>query len=368
MKKITIENFKCFEYEEINLENLTVLAGVNGSGKSTVIQAILLLKQAQRQELVININTKIIPAIVLNGYYFQGGTVKDILFINAAKDIIGFAFENDKDTTIKFVFDIKEKKDARTILCANEINDADITTLDFFHDFDFISADRFGPRLYHPVSDIGYSVGKKGEFTPFVISENKNKLLEDEKTYFEKDDKKHTLLTEINKWLSHIIEGAVINAEIVPDANISLLKITNYREDLLDFKSPVHMPYGASYVLPIIVACLNRNKKGLTIVENPESHLHPSAQSNLGRFFAQMAASGRQIILETHSDHIINGIRLAIKEQIISHNDVVFNFFSKGKNIGEHDVQSLKASENGKLSHWPPGFLDQYEQDMLKLL
>ena len=75
-----------------------------------------------------------------------------------------------------------------------------------------------------------------------------------------------------------------------------------------------------------------------------------------------------QIIIETHSDHIINGIRIAIKNKEISNQDVIFNSFSKGKELGENYVEEILIDENGRLDKWPKGFFDQYENDMLELL
>jgi predicted ATPase len=106
----------------------------------------------------------------------------------------------------------------------------------------------------------------------------------------------------------------------------------------------------------------------MVIVENPEAHLHPSAQSKLGRFLAKIANSGVQIILETHSDHIINGIRIAIKKGLIKNEEVIFNSFSKGKKLGENIVEKIFIDKEGKLDKWPKGFFDQYENDMMELL
>ena len=81
-----------------------------------------------------------------------------------------------------------------------------------------------------------------------------------------------------------------------------------------------------------------------------------------------MAYAGVQIIIETHSDHIINGIRIAIKNKEISNNDVIFNSFSKGEELGENFVEEISIDENGKLNKWPEGFFDQYEKDMMELI
>ncbi|MGH3693299.1 MAG: AAA family ATPase [Pseudonocardiaceae bacterium] len=88
--------------------------------------------------------------------------------------------------------------------------------------------------------------------------------------------------------------------------------------------------FGFSYALPVIIAGLLAPGGGLLLVENPEAHLHPAGQSRLGRFLARIAGSGVQVVLETHSDHILNGVRLAVAdERTINAHDVIVHFFGK---------------------------------------
>ncbi len=378
MQKIVIKNFKCFEEQEFNLKDLTILAGANGSGKSTLIQAMLLIRQsAENEKLPIHFRKR----LYLNDYYFEGGISSDILYANAKEDKISFEFIVREG--ISELFECKVNKDEPRVLeIENFQNNRDNSErfhredrLKIYGNFDFISADRFGPKLTYEVSNTRrVKVGKYGEFTPFVLNEFKNELIRDNSVYFDKESQKtHSLLTEVNSWLSYILDGMKIKTEVLESVNLSLLKITNYPESELDFKSPINMPYGASYVLPIIVSCLSKkirpNSMGsLVVIENPEAHLHPSAQSKLGQFLTIIANSGVQIIIETHSDHIINGVRIAVKKGLISNESIIFNSFSKGTSLGENSVEEIHIDENGKLNRWPDGFFDQYENDMMELL
>jgi predicted ATPase len=100
------------------------------------------------------------------------------------------------------------------------------------------------------------------------------------------------------------------------------------------------------------------------LVENPEAHLHPGGQSRLGRFLARAAGSGVQVVIETHSDHILNGVRLAMaEERTVSAEDVLVHFF------GREDGQPLPIDLNqrGRLTQWPAGFFDQIETDLGRL-
>jgi len=377
MQKIVIKNFKCFEEQEFNLRDLTILAGANGSGKSTLIQAMLLLRQSIESE---RISIQFRKKLYLNDYYFEGGISSDILYANAKEDKISFEFIVREG--ISELFECKVNKDEPRVLeIENFQNNRDDSErfhredrLKIYGNFDFISADRFGPKLTYEVSNTRMvKVGKYGEFTPFVLNEFKNELIRDNSVYFDKESQKtHSLLTEVNSWLSYILDGMKIKTEVLESVNLSLLKITNYPESELDFKSPINMPYGASYVLPIIVSCLSKkirpSSSSLVVIENPEAHLHPSAQSKLGQFLTIIANSGVQVIVETHSDHIINGVRIAVKRGLISNESIIFNSFSKGTSLGENIVEEINIDKNGKLDKWPDGFFDQYENDMMELL
>ena len=76
---------------------------------------------------------------------------------------------------------------------------------------------------------------------------------------------------------------------------------------------PTSVGFGIAYVLPVLVALLSANEKYMVIIENPEAHLHPRGQVAMGELIARAAAAGVQVIVETHSDHVLNGVRLAVK-------------------------------------------------------
>ena len=378
MKKIVIKNFKCFEEQEVNFKNLTILAGANGSGKSTVIQILLLFLQSSKKHNF--------GELLLNGYYIEAGTAGNILYENAKEDYISFElfFDNGKNLLYKYniknrdsrILELEYKKNIDSedeVLvkkASSEIVKRTTGLLEDFLQLDFISADRYGPKLVYKTNNEDDSIGKYGEFVPYIIDQYKLDILENKKVYFNSDIANSSLITEINNWLGYILDGVRIDTEVINNVNISMLKMTNYPQTILDYKSPTHMPYGASYVLPIILGCLLHSESGYkkVIIENPEAHLHPSAQSKLGKFLAKMAYAGVQIIIETHSDHIINGIRIAIKNKEISNNDVIFNSFSKGEELGENFVEEISIDENGRLNKWPEGFFDQYEKDMMELI
>jgi predicted ATPase len=157
-----------------------------------------------------------------------------------------------------------------------------------------------------------------------------------------------------------------------------MFKIKNHPKG--DYESPVNMPYGVSYLLPIIVSCLVRQipkdrlfenynqedeENELVIIENPEAHLHPFAQSKLGYFLAKMSKHV-QIIIETHSEHIINGIRLATLEEDIDQNEII-NFLESNEDSIQPNIKEISIDQFSDLTDWPRGFFDQQEADISKI-
>jgi predicted ATPase len=106
---------------------------------------------------------------------------------------------------------------------------------------------------------------------------------------------------------------------------------------------------------------------GLLLVENPEAHLHPFGQSRIGAFLASLAATGRQVFVETHSDHVINGIRLAIKYGVTPNESALFNYFHSLNGASRSAITQIAADDSGSLEDWPEGFFDQIERDLSRL-
>jgi predicted ATPase len=129
------------------------------------------------------------------------------------------------------------------------------------------------------------------------------------------------------------------------------------------------MGFGITYALPIILAGLVAVEGGILVVENPEAHLHPAGQSRMGVFLAWLAGKGVQVIVETHSDHILNGMRRAIAQHsYISADSSILHFFSQSEDdeFGTNSVP-LRFEANGSVSSWPKGFFDQYQIDVATL-
>ena len=168
--------------------------------------------------------------------------------------------------------------------------------------------------------------------------------------------------------MDYIIPGIEIRTDDVLELRVSKMTLRQPALDT-DFLSPYNFGFGISYVLPIIVTGLIAERGSMILVENPEAHLHPKGQSHIGYFLAVMAGSGIQVIVETHSEHVLNGIRIAALKNKVAPDDISINFFSlkkEGKNT-RHMVEKINLDERMNLENWPEGFLDQEEEDLRTL-
>lgn len=234
--------------------------------------------------------------------------------------------------------------------------------------FTYLCAERLGPRDQLGVSaehpDL-IGVGVQGEYTAQVLALHETKSVRDPLLHPTTQDTHNvtTLRTQVETWASDIIRPIKITAQWPPGITASTIR---FQEPglLSEPIRPTNMGFGFSYALPVIVAGLLTRPGDLLIVENPEAHLHPGGQSKLGRFLARVAGSGAQVIVETHSDHVLNGARLAVaEERVLAPEDAIVHYF------GEEEAGSvpIEFTEKGELTEWPQGFFDQIERDLGRL-
>lgn len=358
MSKISIENFKCFKNKtDINLSDITINVGINSVGKSTLIQSILLMRQTYDEIVKYNGTNETNFTVALNGPYdLQIGTYNQIT-ANGSKNIM-FTID---DTTLEYTqgndeFSLSFHKDSLEVLPETSI---------FAQNFYYINAERLGPRNYQNIGEYSNKLcGYHGEYTFEVLEKYFNHNISDDRKRQGKDYVVPTLPKQVQYWMDYIVPGIELKTSQDKDTRTAKLKV---RQTTLDteFISPHNFGFGISYLLPIIVTGLLADKGSVVIVENPEAHLHPSGQSKIGCFLAQMANAGVKIIIETHSEHVVNGIRLyALKNNMLP-DSICINYFtadSKGPN-----VEKIPLSEQMDILKWPQGFFDQEEKDLCEL-
>lgn len=386
--KLFLENFKCFKKQELRFSNLTLLTGVNSAGKSSIIQALLLIKQTfenakeqvedlyeiikenktlksfNKKEIVCKlINDMIIKNAITSGKYTQIHNPKSLLYDMAETDDILLKFSIDLEELF-FKIDTKEKNDEEKLSIKIEnLNIDSMSSLFSKENFSYLSANRITPAvtyLYSPnIND--KQLGNEGEYSVHYLYSNKNKDI-GLKALKEETAKTYSLLENVIKWLGRISKGIDLKPNVDENLKICSLLYSYGGRELF----PENVGFGITYSLPIILILLKANKGDIVIIENPESHLHPKAQVELARLCAKTSMEGVQIIIETHSDHFLNAIRVAIKEELISENMVSIYFFNReGKNI---DATEIKIDENGKINKWPKGFFDEWDIQLEKLL
>ena len=100
----------------------------------------------------------------------------------------------------------------------------------------------------------------------------------------------------------------------------------------------------------------------MILIENPEVHLHPAGQALMGQFMADVARAGIQVLVETHSDHVLNGVRRAVKDGRFAADQVAINFF-RTRSDDLPQVLSPTLDDSGNIDDWPEGFFDQFDKD-----
>lgn len=375
---IRIERFKCFEDVVIDFGKISLLAGSNGAGKSTVIQSILLLRQAY---LSGNLEG---DRLQLNGDLINIGTAKDALFGGSQEDSISFTiyFSQYSDEEYRYEFYYDKENPYQHFMNRVLHNlplhlSKRIKTIEplftpsvgpFAPRFSYLMAERLGPRLTYPMSSLPDNeahVGIQGEFTAYCLAKFGNDPIINKGMALKNDEEKMniTLSQQTQLWMRQIMPGLAFNVEPITKADMVRLELKIYGERT-DYLRPTNMGFGISYSLPIVVAGLMAEPGTMLIVENPEAHLHPSAQSNIAQFLSRVANNNVQVIIETHSDHVLNGLRLAVKNKIIDDEHVNLLYFLHNEKLGRNTVEKPEIAKDGGIDHWPEGFFDQFEKDL----
>lgn len=393
LTEIRLKNFKTFKNAtKFPLSKINLLTGINGRGKSSFLQSLLLFQQS----INFDANTS---QFILNGNLVQLGTFRDLQNVdNGNKELveIGYYFQkniSDKDITFSVNFELQ----------ANEIDDivADVKTCSIDSNIDFlveptsdfiqkcmfldleidkqiyqtqdlfklnrvhyIAADRLGPRNYYEKSQLSnfISLDKEGKNAVNVAYKYRNHTISENLrvigfgTHLE---------AQIGAWLGLITDSQNLNIRFGEQTNDYIITMTFDMGKSRNFK-PANVGFGYSYILPIIISGLTAEQGEILIVENPEAHLHPKAQSELTKFLAKVASSGVQVFIESHSEHILNGLRIAsLQENIdISNDDLSILYFMNNE---KEPFVKLNVEKDGKIKNWVDGFFDQQEQDLAEI-
>ena len=362
--QMQISNFKCFESLSLDLKNLNILMGLNGMGKSTVLQSLLLLRQSYQENGL--------SALKLNGKYVNLGNGSDILYEKAEEEKIGFQIRDD-ETRANLFYQYLPDSDL-----LEQIHDESTSISDFYsavlnNKFVYLSAFRIDPRNIYRMGDekeMGErEFGNNGELAIHYLYTRQGQRVENDHVIFNSSGDR-SLLEQVRLWMSLISPGIMPQISInTALRNTELKYCFREGEERSNSYKSVNVGFGITYILPVVIALLTARSGDLILIENPEAHIHPAGQRQMGELIARVAAGGAQVLVETHSDHILNGVRLAVKKKKISPDDAGIFYFCKDDKDGfQHKVQRPEIDQNGRINIWPEGFMDEWDNALLELL
>jgi len=467
-----IDNFKCFNSEtSIDFSKLTILSGLNSSGKSSVYQAFLGLKQSELEWHLLEEGIRL-PIFTTYGELLKLGTVEDVFndlnrpfsfefeldkkYYNYCFEIVDknviltkFRFEDraaDEESYYQVFCDIKNKElliEAKSILrftsyetenalnkylVENEIIEKEekkflsefvtfqkVKSLNFrnhqllnFHipieelincinplirnkidkkhfrdniekafedeknvknvglyahgsrlfqsviDIEFITPNREIPRRYYETSlqdddEMGH-----------ILSVASNASKQIDYRHNDGEIKKGTLLEAIIYWSNYILGIDGVEQEDSIEGIMTSLLITQDGQ-----KHPINLVgFGISQSLPIIMKVLG-TKYDFCIIDEPEIHLHPQAQIRFAEFFKEMAMLGKQIIVETHSEYIINYL---IHESLITNDKDLVSMYWVKKEGPSSFIDKINWDKYGFIDNKPEGFSDGMDEIVSKFI
>ena len=230
----------------------------------------------------------------------------------------------------------------------------------------YIGPLREAPKRFYLFDDLRkIDIGINGEYTPLVLAIEQEQQITPyyRCIYEEKQIKKYEfresdrLLEALNWWLSECMKlpkiTSVVGLSGMPGQ-------VNLNSSGIDVKLP-DVGFGVSQILPILVECLRTPKNETIILEQPEIHLHPSLQSKLADFLICMAKSGKRLVVETHSEHLINRLCLRIAQEESGEIKELLNtlFVSFDEKQQTSVIKSIQINEFGEIENWPVGFFDE---------
>ncbi len=370
LRFLQIENFKSLKKVAIPIEKLNLFFGMNGMGKSSVIQSLLLLRQSYWTR-----DRKSLNSLTINGDLCALGTTTDILCTEAESEKIRFVACFDEAKRVDTIFSYSGNSLPSGAIKINNLKDAYIPFADqealFGKGFCYLAADHVSPMAEYSAMnwdrDSINPLGVHGEYAvPFLALEGDRFRVPEELCL--ENGKTNRLFDQVSAWMGRISPGVRVSARYMPFEEKAKLDISYVGQKLESAPFlPVNVGFGVPYVLPLLVTLLTARKEGLILIENPESHLHPRGQSAIGSLIAKVANYGAQIICESHSDHLINGVRVAVKGGKLRSEDLSIIYFDQDKDRLTK-IFEIRVDQNGNLSDYPTGLLDEWGIQMSALL
>lgn len=344
IEKLEIAGLKSVAELNLKCKKLNMITGANSSGKSTVLQAILLMAQNQERN------------VGLNGPLAALGDFKDAKNFNIADKKIKISISMPYDNTVIMEFDEDGVKKY------SQIEDEVLSKSIKMPLIKYLSCNRIGAEdIYRKRFSDDKDVGINGEYAIYSLDKYKSEILP---TELVKNPVSYTLFSQVNYWLDYILGSMITTEDVVGTDYVKCFYTTAEGKQI----RPKNTGAGLSYLISVLVMCLLSDKDDILIIENPEIHLHPKAQSKVCEFLYYIAESGRQLFVETHSDHIFNGVRVGLATQKMKPEDVAVNFFSveEATNCTKNTV--IEFGKRGRILNYVDGLFDQFDVDLNRML
>ncbi|HLF09019.1 MAG TPA: AAA family ATPase [Dehalococcoidia bacterium] len=368
LKKLRLTNFKAFGDPGLEIEPglITVLIGPNGTGKSSVLQALLLLKQQGFGD----------DLLVTNGRLVDFGTYLDLvhnhrnqlsvdleILVDEPDHNVAYWGMNASERT-KVVHRLAEhprdqiegdrwrnKRD----LTGDSSNRVSMQVQRFLADFVFVPTMRgFSRRRYEPGGEIPTDIPSLNDpeqwarTTATLLAYNKailqrvsnhiGRVLEDDPS-------------AIRDWLHISWRPHDNRPTIIPES---------------ETESPlIHEGFGSNQLVVLLTWLTFAKREALVGIEEPEIHLHPKAQGELARVLAQTATQEhKQIILTTHSEHILAGLLIRVAAGDLGPEQLAIYSFSRDETTGEASAERLHVSDKGAVKGGLRGFFEVERQEV----
>lgn len=387
IREIQLRGFKRFQDERLPLAPLTVLTGFNCGGKSSAMQSLLLLHHAAAEGIG---GAPAVNTVALNAPGLALGDLGAVRNETAREDTftlgltmgganvawtLGWPTWRSESLAVPVqrialngrAQDAKVPGDLPFAPTWLREDAGALSILEALARLRFVPADRLGPAETYPLDDPARheTPGPRAERTfGNLVWRDLDPL--PVPALCHASDAARTIRRQAEAWLSELFPGTSLEPRRAAHANLLTLGIRTCEE--LGFHRPQNVGFGVTYVLPLILSLLTARAGDVVLFENPEAHLHPRAQARLARFCAKAAAAGIQVILETHSDHVLNGVRVAVHAGQIPPDDVSILFFG-GPSAQPGEVFSqIRVDRRGRLDQWPTGFFDETDQLLDRLL
>ena len=240
----------------------------------------------------------------------------------------------------------------------------------FNKSFQYLSAFRFGPKsIYNGDTlainnkQVSLSNGS-GEYAVAILDRYGNEPIEIKSMALPFDDGtiNYNLGVQAALWLNRVSPDVQLAIDV--DGNNYMLNYSYPGPNGRRKVSPLNTGFGISYLLSVIVALLISHEKSTVIIENPEAHIHPAAQSSLMHLVSLAVKGGAQVIIETHSDHIIFGALVNMKQNVISGKDLKIHHFDRNVSTGELEITPVKIGRDCRIKNAPRNFVEQMNLDL----